>query len=392
MYDGERRKANTMASIHDYLYWRADLTFADRPFNDVDNLILSCLSYLDFMDIVPTEEQGKGIPLSLACERFLKRANGNIGPYVRSLAKISIEFVELLAQTERFGSARLTAYKDIVDNKRSLQFAALCIELPFEGTYVAFRGTDTSLVGWRENLMLSYTVTQAQHEAVSYLERAVSRIEDSNAPIRVGGHSKGGNLAEYAVAFCPERVRERVRCVYSNDGPGMAPEVLPEDIRAMLGDRLRRIIPTSSVIGMLFAREHDRHVIVASSATGLEQHDLTTWQVSRDGIIEAPKLLPDCEPINDAIATWVNSIPLDEREQASNEIFDALESAGAITIDQVVDSPERLQRTIRALRSTNERTREVAMALVQLLINKSVNAMRSSVMKTFEDASRKFLE
>ncbi len=88
----------------------------------------------------------------------------------------------------------------------------------------------------------------------------------------------------------------------------------------------------------------------------------------------------------------MNSIPLDEREQASNEIFDALESAGAITIDQVVDSPDRLQRTIRALRSTNERTREVAMALVQLLINKSVDAMRSSVMKTFEDASRKFLE
>ncbi len=277
-----------MASIYDYLYWRADLTFEDRPFNDVDNLILSSLAYLDLKGIVPTEEQGGLIPLSFACKQFLKRTGGDIEPYVRSLAKISIEFVTLLAQTKRFGSARLSAYEDVVDNTRSLQFAALCIELPSEGTYVAFRGTDTSLVGWRENLMLSYTITEAQREAVSYLERAVSRIEDSNAPIRVGGHSKGGNLAEYAVAFCPERVRERVRRVYSNDSPGMAPEVLPEDVRAMLGDKLHRIVPAYSVIGMLFARENDRHAIVASSATGLEQHDLTTWQVSRDSIIEAP--------------------------------------------------------------------------------------------------------
>ena len=381
-----------MATIHDYLYWRADLTLADRPFNDVDNLILSSLSYLDLVGIVPTEEEGGSVPLSFACEEFLKRADGNIGPYVRSLAKINVEFVELLVQTRRFGSAQLSAYKDVVDNSRSLQFAALCIGLPHDGTYVAFRGTDTSLVGWRENLMLSYTVTEAQREAVSYLERAISRIEDEDTPIYVGGHSKGGNLAEYAASFCPERMRERVRRVYSNDGPGMAPEVLPQDIRAMLGDRLRRIIPTSSVIGMLFARENDKHDIVTSNASGLEQHDLTTWQVSRDGIIQAPKLLPDCEPINDALATWVRSIPLNEREQVSNEIFDALESAGATTIDQVVDSADRLQKTIRALRNTNERTRKVAMALVQLLIDRSVDAMRSSMMKSFEDAGRLFLE
>ena len=378
-----------MANMHDYLRWRGDLSFAERPFNDVDNLVLSALSYLDFTGIVPTEQEGGSIGLREACARLRSQAGGDVTPYVRSLARIDTEFVRLVGKSARFGAATLSAYADVVDEQRELQFAAVQVDLPHGGTYVAFRGTDTSLVGWRENLKLSYSISEAQREAVRYLERTVARAADPRATIRVGGHSKGGNLAEYATAFCAREARDRITMVYSNDAPNTSPEVLAEDTRAMLDGRLRRIVPSYSVIGMLFARKNDVHAVVESSAQRIEQHDITTWQVCRDGIEQAQGLSPDCRTICDALAAWVRSIPLDERRRVSDEVFDALESDGATTLEQVADSPERLQRTLRALGETDERTRSLAFALVQHMLDGSVDAAVASARKAFEDAGQR---
>ncbi|MBQ9317267.1 MAG: DUF2974 domain-containing protein, partial [Atopobiaceae bacterium] len=231
-----------MANINDYLQWRGDISLEERSFNDADNVILSVLSYLDFTGIVPGERTGAGIGLALACRRLLERAGGDVVPYVRSLAKIDSTFVELMADSRRFGSATLRSYVDVVDEARSLQFSAFQVDLPSGETYVAFRGTDSTLVGWREDFMLSFEVTEAQREAATYLERALVRAAEQGRMVRVGGHSKGGNLAEYAAVCCPSELRERIVRVYSNDGPGMAPEVMRRDGREVLGDRLRRIV------------------------------------------------------------------------------------------------------------------------------------------------------
>lgn len=376
-----------MSNINDYLQWRGDISLDERPFNDVDNVILASFSYLDFTGIVPGERSGAGIGLALACQRLLDCAGGDVTPYVRSLAKIDTAFVELMAASRRFGGATLRSYVDIVDEGRSLQFSAVQIDLTSGETYVSFRGTDSTLVGWREDFMLSFEVTEAQREAAAYLERAIVRAEKQGRMVRVGGHSKGGNLAEYAAVRCQPELRERIVCVYSNDGPGMAPEVMHRDSRAVLGSRLRRIVPTYSVVGMLFAREDDPRTIVPSTGTGIGQHDPTTWQVLRTGVKEALQLQPECVPVNEAVARWAEGIPLDERERVTDEVFDALGAGGATRFEEIAASTDGLQQVLRALGTTDDRTRDLVRALVEGTLNTSMDAMRKAAIDVLEQWS-----
>ena len=162
--------------------------------------------------------------------------------------------------------------------------------------------------------------------------------------------------------------------VYSNDGPGMAPEVMPIDSRAVLGDKLRRIVPNYSIIGMLFARETDEQIVVRSTGVGIGQHDPTTWQVTRSGVDEALGLQKDCLVLNKAIAEWAAGITLVERARAIDEVFDALQAGGATRFDEITESPEGFQQVLRALSETDERTRALASALVEGTVNTSVDA------------------
>lgn len=382
---------DTVANIEDYLRWRGDVSFAEHPFNDVDNLILSTMAYLEFQGIVPSEEQGGGITVAEACNQLLTKAQGDIQPFVCSLTKIEASFVEALAKTTRFGKALLSAYVNEIDPRRALQFAALQIDLPHAGTYVAYRGTDSTLVGWRENFMLSFTVTAAQREATLYLERVIMRTDPSHCNILVGGHSKGGNLAEYAATSCPEHLRTRIVRVYSNDGPRMAPEVCLPHAGELPNGIFRHIVPTYSVIGMIFCPEDDPRIVVESSESGIEQHDPISWQVTPNGLKEAHALQPDCMVVNRTIASWVKDLSLEERERATQEIFDALQAGGATRLKDITASPEGLQQVLRALRSTDKRVHGVAMALVQSAMNTSVAAVRESALKTMVNVGRRLL-
>ena len=376
-----------MANITDYLRWRGDLAFAERPFNDVDNLVLSALACLDFTGIVP-RDKGTDVALGDACRELLQRSGGRVERYVRSLAKVDKAFVETLSSSGRFAKARLSNYVDVVDEERSLQFAALLVTLPGSDAYVAFRGTDDTLVGWRENLMLSYEVTAAQQEAVAYLERVVTTIDGMSGNVMVGGHSKGGNLAEFASRMCSPETSARLVRVYSNDGPGIDPAVVPRHRLAKLDDRLRLIVPSYSVVGMLYAND-DPRLIVASDERGIAQHDLMSWRVERDAMEEAPDGLDeDCIAINRVLRDWVASLSFRERRRCVAEIFDALGAGGAVHLDEIASSPEHLQDVLRAVRNTDGHTRDIVIMLVQGAAAASVDSARKSVSKAVKDARK----
>ena len=374
-----------MPNIYDYLLWRGDLSFSEREFDDADNIVLASLSYFDFDDIVPGEEDGCGIRLADACRKLIEKAGDHFEDYVRSLAKLDKRFLTLVRDSVRFGGATLRAYADIIDESRALQFSALQIDLPSAGTYISFRGTDESLVGWREDFMLSFRVTEAQREAAAYLKRAMERIGDDCPAIRVGGHSKGGNLAEYAVITLPDDLRSRITCVYTNDSPGIASEVMNKDSRTILGKRLRRLVPTFSIVGMLFARTGDPRIIVNSKGAGVSQHDPTTWQVGPKGVIAAKELLPQCKMINRSIAKWGQMLDLDDRERVVNEFFDALSAGGATTFDEIASSKEGLQKVYKALKKMGDSTgKEVATELIESSLTSSVDAVRKAANETVD--------
>ena len=223
-----------MADILDYIEWRGDLTFREREFNDVDNLILSLLAYSDFKGIISMDEGSP--PISIA-ELYSKYVEA--GKNQSELACNPKPVFEKCAKTNRFGNIMVKDYVDIVNQGRQFQFAAMTFQLGDGTVYAAFRGTDNTLVEWREDLNFSFMeATPAQLCAAEYLDIV---CEKTNDPVRTGGHSKGGNLAMYAAAFCEDQNKDRIVRVYSNDGPGFNEIIAENENRGLARLSFRRV-------------------------------------------------------------------------------------------------------------------------------------------------------
>ena len=368
-----------MADIRDYLELRGDITLDERPFNDVDNLVLATLSYLDLTGIAggPGEP---GVRVTDACGELLSRAGGDLASRVRSLATIDERFVVALGGSVRLGDAVLRSYVDVRDDERVMQFSAVTVDLPNGESYVAFRGTDTTLVGWRENFILSFAVTQAQRASAEYLARELELAAAEGRRVRVGGHSKGGNLAAYAAACCPVALSGAVERVYSNDGPGMDRTVLPVSCHDVMGERYVRIVPAYSVVGRLFSDDAPCQV-VQSSATRSLQHDPLTWQVGPAGFLEAEGPDPECLVVDRAFAAWLDRLAPDDRRKLTEELFDALAAGGAETFEDLFSSASAAQKVLAALRDVDSRTYDMMWGLVGELLGAGAAATREAVVR-----------
>lgn len=261
-----------MANIIDYVRQTRD-TFAGRPLCRVDSLCLSWLAYLRY-------------PASLGADSFegarlSDLADPALLPIVLSPlhdTERSKQLVRAMAASPRFGEVRAYLHVSESDDKEGKQFSATAFRLPDDlGTYVAFRGTDDSLVGWKENFRLACaTAVPAQRRALSYLDQLAYVVA---GPLWVGGHSKGGNLAEYACRMAVDEVRERIVAAYTHDGPGFRAEVkASEDWHD--DAPVCKTVPRAALVGMLFERSQQGITIVRSSAEGVMQHAPFSWEVS----------------------------------------------------------------------------------------------------------------
>jgi hypothetical protein len=308
-----------MNNILSYVKWRGDLSYQQSPFNDVDNLVLSMLAYVDFSDVADADKNG--VSLLEAYRQITQKDDFHI----RALMPFDIEFFAAAAKSKRFGDMMLTDYVDEIDESQCSQFAAVNFKLGDSTNYIAFRGTDATILGWREDFMMSFQTVSAQKKAVKYLENII-RL-DTN--YRIGGHSKGGNLAIYASAKASQKSQTQIIDIYNNDGPGLSPELLSSDGYGKIARKVHRIIPEFSVIGNLFEHRNDKTTIVKSSAVGLLQHDGITWEIEGTGFVTVPKNSPRSLVINGIIDDWFESAKAKEKTVFVNNFFDALAASGA---------------------------------------------------------------
>ena len=188
-----------MANLMDYLDWRGDLTLEISPFNEVDALILAELSFVDFDGIVPPPELGRGLPLNEAAEAFFARHGGKDVPMGVLVPDTISKMLRKLMTSPRFRNMTLNGYTALLDDSIEQQFAALTIDLGNGSIYISFRGTDDTIVGWKEDLNMGFLEEiPSQKQAVEYVARVARQYSDKT--IRIGGHSKGGNLAVYSAA------------------------------------------------------------------------------------------------------------------------------------------------------------------------------------------------
>ena len=333
-----------MPDLFEYLKWRGDISFEDLPLTEVDNLIFSLLSYAKYDGIISPFEGGE--PLSLE-ETVRHYDRIHYPPNDDSLGVLvpSRNILRLLREagaTARFGPTRLIGYVDRLDDGEQKQFAAVTFLLPDGTAYVAFRGTDDTIVGWKEDFNMSYhSPIPSQLEATAYLNRA-GRFH--RGTLLVGGHSKGGNLAVYAGVHCLKDVKDRIQSIYNNDGPGFERDVMYEDGYRAICDRIRTYIPAYSVVGKLFERM-EKHVVVQSRESRLMQHDGFSWEVLGGTFVRAEDTLPDSKRIDRTLKEWVASVSKEDREAYVNAIYTVLTATEAKTLSELSRSRLKLLRS-----------------------------------------------
>ena len=233
-----------------------------------------------------------------------------------------------MAHSVRFGGMLLNGYCELMDDAREQQFAALTVELGDGSIYLSYRGTDDTIVGWKEDLNMGYLeVIPSQTRALEYLGRMTRQYPD--AKLRIGGHSKGGNLSVYAAVKAPAAVQDRIVRVYNNDGPGFAKPLVGTPEHTRVADRILTVVPQSSVVGQLL--EHEQNVeIVRSDAEGMLQHDGFSWQVVGDHFIHLDGFSREGKVIDETLESWEESLGPKQREAFADALYTVLRRENAL--------------------------------------------------------------
>ena len=318
-----------MGNIMDYISWRGDLSFEQSKFNEVDNLILACFSYVNLDGILAVAEQ-KGIELKNLTEEFMKLHTMEELEADKSFIRLAPFMMLEMAETNRFGNSVIRNYVNEIVTEAEQQFAAVEIVLEDGTSYVSFRGTDDTIIGWKEDFNLSTGVVPAQERAVEYVRRV---SENTSGMLRIGGHSKGGNLAIYGAVMCKE-AHEKILEVYSNDGPGFSKEFqeLPET--EVMMNKIIRIIPEYSIIGTLLEHEKDP-VIVASSSKGLLQHDGFSWEVQGPALVRRDSLSRTALRFIAILHKWIDGMDMEQKKVLIEDLFATLQASGYENLSEV---------------------------------------------------------
>lgn len=357
-----------MTNMLDYLNWRGDLPMDQAPFCPVDGLILSTLVYVHFDALVPPGLRDAPT-LGETAETYLALPEDSRG---RRRCKEDLALLAALAKSRRFAPLRLCFREERFSREEETQFAALAVLLEDGSAFLAFRGTDSTLVGWKEDFNMSFQDTvPAQRAALDYLEWLAAAFP---GPLRLGGHSKGGNLAVFAGAMCREATQGRILAVYNNDGPGFTDYVLTAPGYGRLVPRIQTYVPQSSVIGMLLEHEED-YVVVKSDQIGILQHDPYSWEVMGGDFIRLETVDQGSRMTDRTVKNWLAGMTPEQRGRFVDTVFDLLTAGDAKTTAEMAQ-PKNVYAALRALGQTDWDTKAVLAGALGQLVRSAAEVLR----------------
>ncbi|NLO09108.1 MAG: DUF2974 domain-containing protein [Clostridiales bacterium] len=355
-------------NIIDYVKSQMD-DFDTTKFNLVDSLVLSQFAYINFNDVVPgidAEQSHVRIADLLMAEHFKKMLHNVRYP------KKNQKLLLALGMSPRFRNIRMCFFVDSLSIVEQKQFAAVTYLLDDETAYVAYRGTDTTFVGWKEDFNMAFiSPIPAQQEGVSYLNAVAKRLSHR---LMVGGHSKGGNIAVYSSMECHSSIQDRIVGVYTHDGPGFKDEVFSSEKYKRIKDRIHKTLPQSSLVGMLLQHQED-YLVVESKQFWFMQHDPFSWSVKKDGFIYAQGITEGAEHFNRVINQWISSIDEEKRELFVTTLYSVIESVGLVNYsDFTEDWQKKAALAIKNIRGIDKETRR--------FVNKTIKALLELYVKT----------
>ncbi len=342
-------------------------TFGERPFCAVDSLVLSWISYFrlpEEAEAVPGLIGWEGAPATelLRAEWFAGMFGDSWDP------QGSRDLLFAICASPRFRGMRVAGYRTSFNEKTEEQFAAMTFRLPDGSSYIAFRGTDSTLVGWKEDFNMAFQCpVPSQESAAAYLEEAARACP---GPLFCGGHSKGGNLAVYAAIMCPHVLQDRIVRAFSHDGPGFNESFLRGKGYARMRDRIDKTLPRSSVFGMIFEDQEDYSIVEANGFSVL-QHNPFSWVVDGTDFRRIEELSAGARYLDRTLADWMARITPEERGRVIDAVFDILNATDATYFAEIRDGwrdsvPKMLERAGELDQEERDLIKHVLAALVRV--------------------------
>lgn len=333
-----------MANVIDYVAASQYESFYDKDFTILDALALTELTYLPFEELVPTD---------ISCQTYL------------SLQKLAIQFEEkfqegfpplgmvnahrlklfsYLSTFTRYKQIHAMAFASDYSLDSQKQFAAMTYQIRPKEYLVVFRGTDDTLIGWKEDFHMTYMEEiPAQIAAKEYLCQILQHFDGR---IWLAGHSKGGNLATYAASQVEPVFQNRIKEIFCFDAPGLHTSIMTSAGYQAIEDKIQAIIPENSIVGMMLETP-ETDVVVKSKTFGLLQHITFSWQVEGDHFVEVPKVTDDSVQVDQTLKAWTASLTQDELRDFFDLFFGIFIEAGIQKLgDFTIDTPAKIQKVI----------------------------------------------
>ena len=360
-----------MSTIFDYLDHVSYDSIYDRPFNELDVLALTELTYLPFDRIVPQGDTTNiEVRLSDATD-LVDRTTDFI------VTDQHLQLVDSLATSKRFKNIKLLNYVDEYDPDVQKQFAAMTYRLTMDVYLVVFRGTDDTLIGWKEDFHMTYMDhVPSQRRAASYLQHVMK--EFPRGRFMVAGHSKGGNLAAYACSYLPDHLIERVDAIYCYDAPGLNKAIIETEGYQRIAHLVHRFVPQGSIVGMMLEVPEPATIVKSRAFGGFAQHDAFTWMVEKDGFVTLDQTSPDSQQMDQTLKQWVQEVPDSQLKKFFDTFFGLFLDAGVTSINDLMNLKNfsKIKDIFQNTQDLDPTEREMLERLAKQLIDTRVKAWK----------------
>ena len=367
-----------MKNMLDYIKEFGHVSFEERAFSEIDALVLTELEYLPLEKIVPSDENGeKFVTVKEIAEYMQEHKQELFDENPMMITQERHEVSQVIADAPRFQSLKFFGVVSVWDKDTTKQFAAVTVEVEPSVRLVVFRGTDETLIGWKEDFLMTYSpLVAAQTDAKEYLAKQASLFDGD---LMVSGHSKGGNLAIYAAATQEEDVQLRIVDIFCFDSPGLYRSVLETKGYQNIVPLAMRYIPQDSLVGLMLESEVP-YVIVKSNATGAIQHSAMTWEIEDGQFIKMEKLTKNSQLNDQTFKKWTESVSDEELELFWNVFFELLFSVGIDTVNDLYGQfMHYVQEFLKAAGEMDEEKREMLTRIALLLVSTRFEVWRDSL-------------
>lgn len=361
-----------MNDLLDYIYWRGDLTFEQDALNEIDALILSKFSYIDFTLLAEKQLLDKQLTIHEAANLLKDADRNSFMPTGILLHEQAYEALKLAGNSIRFKDVLIDEDIKRLSVEDESQFGVTTFHRNGFPLFIAFEGTDLRSIAWKEDLQMSYLPkVPSQQLATEYLEE---HFKAYPYPVSIGGHSKGGNLAIFGAIFNSEKNQELIKSIYSFDSPGFQKSILKNKHYKNIAEKIYSYVPQDSIIGLLLHKLEEQHVVY-SHATDSRQHDVFTWELRGNQFVES-ELTDSAVQIKQLTNDLLDGLSNEDLEHFSEALFSII---GDSEDDYIMGDRhfrlEKIPRIIIEFTNLSSKSRKILLKVLRIFYRKRLELL-----------------